>query len=390
MLGHAAYTASRLTGSLAAIRLEAPTAIVGLILSLNAIAPMFLSIAMGRWIDRVGTRMPMLAGSVAMCAGLLLPATMLSVPVLCASSVLMGLGFIVFHMCIQKLTGELADGAERVRNFGLLAVALSISGFSGPVIAGFIIDHAGEGASYAAAFGACALLVAAALALLKWHWRFDGRPVTVTRAGTGGRTLDLLRTPLMRRIFVAVTLLAAAWDVHMFLVPIQGSAIGLSASQIGMVLGAFSVATFVVRLSMPLFARRITEWQMVGGAQVVAALAYFAFPLVDSHYGMMALAFGLGLGIGMGHPAVMAMVQGATPPGRTGEAVGLRMMVANASQTFLPVLFGSAGSVLSAFLSGSMVFAPLFWGIALILAFGGYGALRPRPGEPSGPDRPGP
>lgn len=379
MLGHAAYTASRLTGSLAAIRLGAPTAVVGLILSLNAVAPMFLSIAMGRWIDRTGTRFPMLVGSVAMGCGLLLPALWLSVPALCASSVLTGLGFIVFHMCVQKLTGELADGAERVRNFGLLAVALSISGFSGPIIAGFIIDHAGEGASFAAAFGASSVMVGAALVLLKWHWRFDGRPVAIARSTAGGNAFELLRTPLMRRIFIAVTLLAAAWDVHMFLVPIQGSRIGLSASQIGMVLGAFSVATFVVRLGMPLFARRLTEWQMVGGAQAIAALAYFAFPLVDSHYGLMLLAFGLGLGIGLGHPAVMAMVQGATPRGRTGEAVGLRMMVANASQTFLPFLFGSVGSVLSTFLSGAMTFAPLFWGIALILALGGFSALRPRP-----------
>lgn len=379
MLGHAAYTASRLTTSLAAIRLDAPTAIVGLLLSLNAIAPMVLSIAMGRWIDRTGTRVPMLMGSVAMCVGLSVPSVMLSIPALCFSSVLMGLGFIIFHMCIQKLTGELADGAERVRNFGMLAVALSISGFSGPVIAGFIIDHAGEGASFAAAFGACTVMVAGALVLLKWHWRFDGKPHAIGQAASGGRTLDLLRTPLMRRIFIAVTLLAAAWDVHMFLVPIQGSTIGLTASQIGMVLGAFSVATFVVRLSMPIFARRMSEWQMVGGAQVIAAIAYFAFPLVESHYGLMLLAFGLGLGIGMGHPAVMAMVQGATPPGRTGEAVGLRMMVANASQTFLPLLFGSAGSVLSRFLSGSMTFAPLFWGIALILAIGGIGALRQPP-----------
>ena len=379
MLGHAAFTASRLTGSLAAIRLDAPTVVVGLLLSLYSVAPMLLSISMGRWIDRAGTRVPMLIGAVTMGLGLLAPALLLSVPALCVNSVLVGLGFIVFHMCIQKMTGELADGAERVRNFGLLAVALSISGFSGPIVAGFIIDHAGEGASFAAAFGVSSLMVGAALVLLKWRWRFDVRPVSVTPGAVGGRTLDLLRTPLMRRIFIAVTLLAAAWDVHMFLVPIQGSRIGLSASQIGMVLGAFSAATFVVRLAMPVFARRLTEWQMVGGAQAIAALVYFTFPMVGSHYGLMGLAFVLGLGIGLGHPAVMAMVQGATPPGRTGEAVGLRMMVANASQTFLPLLFGSVGSVLSTFLSGSMTFAPLFWGVALLLGLGGFSALRRAP-----------
>lgn len=376
MLGHAAFTASRLTGSLAAIRLEAPTVVVGLLLSLYSLAPMLLSIAMGRWIDRVGTRVPMLLGATTMGVGLLVPALLLSIAALCVNSVLVGLGFIVFHMCIQKMTGELAEGAERVRNFGLLAVALSVSGFSGPVIAGFIIDHAGEGATFAAAFAVSSVMVGAALALLKWRWRFDGRTVSVAPPAPGARAFDLLRTPLMRRIFIAVTLLAAAWDVHMFLVPIQGSRIGLSASQIGMVLGAFSAATFVVRLGMPIFVRHLSEWQMVGGAQAIAALVYFAFPLLDSHYGLMGLAFVLGLGIGLGHPAVMAMVQGATPAGRTGEAVGLRMMVANASQTVLPVLFGSAGSVLSVFLSGSMTFAPLFWGVALVLGFGGWSALR--------------
>jgi MFS family permease len=379
MLGHAAFTASRLTGSLAAIRLDAPTLVVGLLLSLYSVAPMLLSVSMGRWIDRIGTRVPMLLGAATMGLGLLLPALTLSVPVLCANSVLVGLGFIPFHMCVQKLTGELADGPARVRNFGLLAVALSVSGFLGPIVAGFIIDHAGEGASFAAAFAVASVMVAAALALLKWRWRFDGRTVSVAPPPVRASAFDLLATPVMRRIFVSVILLAAAWDVLMFLVPIQGSRIGLSASQIGMVLGAFSAATFAVRLGMPVFARLLTEWQMVGGALTIAALVYFAFPLFDSHYGLMTLSFVLGLGMGLGHPAVMAMVQTATPAGRTGEAVGLRMMVANGSQTFLPLLFGSAGSVLSAFLSGAMTFAPLFWGVALMLGLGGWSALRRRP-----------
>ena len=376
MLVHAAFTASRLTGSLAAIRIEAPTVVVGLLLSLYAVAPMLLSISLGRWIDRVGTRLPMLLGATVMTAGLLLPALALSVPMLCAGSVLVGLGFIPFHMCVQKLTGELADGPARVRNFGLLAVALSVSGFFGPVVAGFIIDHTSGGDGFAPAFAVAASLAVLALGLVKWLWRLDVRPAARAPSARPGRVFELLATPLMRRIFISVTLLAAAWDVLMFLVPIQGSRIGLSASQIGMVLGAFSAATFVVRLAMPIFARRLSEWQMVGGALGIASAVYFAFPLFESHYGLMGLAFLLGLGMGLGHPAVMAMVQGATPPGRTGEAVGLRMMVANGSQTFLPLLFGSAGTVLSAFLSGSMTFAPLFWGVAALLAYGGWSALR--------------
>jgi len=130
-------------------------------------------------------------------------------------------------------------------------------------------------------------------------------------------------------MYVAVVLISSAWDVLMFLVPIQGSKIGLSASEIGMVLGAFSAATFVVRVAMPLFIGRVTEWQMIGIVQAVAALVYLVFPLVGSHYGLIALAFVLGLGLGVGQPAVMSLLHRVAPPGRVGEAVGLRMTMIN-------------------------------------------------------------
>lgn len=374
-----------MTSSLAAIQLQAPTYVVGMLLSLYALLPMLLSVTIGRWIDRVGTRLPMLLGSGLVAVGFATPALWLSLDALYVNSVCVGLGFIAFHMCIQKLTGELADGPDRMRNFGVLSVGYSISGFSGPIIAGFMIDHAGAGSSFGASFGASTLLVVAAFALLKWHWRFDGRSMNVAQARSGqGKVIELLRTPQLRRLYIAVAMVSSAWDVLMFLVPIHGTKIGLSASQIGTVLGAFAAATFVVRMAIPLIVNRITEWQMIGIVQVVAAVVYLVFPLVTSHYGLMLLAFVLGLGLGVGQPAIMSLLHHVSPPGRVGEAVGLRMTLINTTQTVLPTVFGSAGSVLSLFFSGSMTFAPLFWGVAAMLGVGSINALRKRPDpEPS-------
>lgn len=374
-----------MTSSLAAIQLQAPTYVVGMLLSLYALLPMLLSVSIGRWIDRAGTRVPMLVGSGLVAIGFVTPALWLSLEALYINSVCAGLGFIAFHMCVQKLTGELADGPERMRNFGVLSVGYSISGFSGPIIAGFLIDHSGAGSSFGASFGAATLLVAAAFALLKWHWRFDGRSMSVAGAASGkGRIVELLRTPQLRRLYIAVAMVSSAWDVLMFLVPIHGSKIGLTASQIGTVLGAFAAATFVVRLAIPVIANRITEWQMIGIVHVVAAVVYLVFPLVTSHYGLMLLAFGLGLGLGVGQPAIMSLLHHVSPPGRVGEAVGLRMTLINTTQTVLPTVFGSAGSVLSLFFTGSMTFAPLFWGVAAMLGVGSFNALRRRPGpQPS-------
>lgn len=367
-----------MTSSLAAIQLKAPTYVVGLLLSLYALLPMLLSVTIGRWIDRVGTRLPMLLGSGLVAIGFATPAIWLSLEALYVNSVCVGLGFIGFHMCIQKLTGELADGPERMRNFGMLSVGYSISGFSGPIVAGFMIDHAGAGSSFGASFGASTVLVAAAFALLKWHWRFDGRSAPVGQAApVQGNVLELLRTPRLRRLYVAVVMVSSAWDVLMFLVPIHGSKIGLSASEIGTVLGAFAAATFVVRMALPLIVSRLTEWQMIGIVHVVAALVYTVFPLVTSHIGLMVLAAVLGLGLGVGQPAIMSLLHHESPPGRVGEAVGLRMTLINTTQTVLPTAFGSAGSVLSLFFTGSLTFAPLFWGVALMLGVGTVNALRP-------------
>jgi len=379
VISHTAFSMSRMTVSLAAIRLDAPTYMVGVLLSLYSLLPMLLSVSSGRWIDRIGTRAPMLWSAIALAIGFALPAFLQDLASLYANSVLVGTAFMLFHMSIQKLTGELAGGPARLRNFSLLAVGYSISAFVGPILAGFLIDHAGAGASFGVSFAAASVLIVLAYVLLKWRWTFSGRSIVPPgTAPARGRVLDLMREPVLRRLYVSVVMTSMAWDMLLFMFPIQGSKIGLSASQIGIVLGAFSAATFVVRMAMPLIARRFTEWQLIGGVQAVASVVYLVFPLVTSHWGLIALSFTLGLGLGVGQPTVMALLHRVSPPGRVGEAVGLRMTLINGTQTVLPTAFGSAGSALSSVLTGSLTFAPIFWGVALLVGAGSVFTLRTR------------
>ncbi len=50
------------------------------------------------------------------------------------------------------------------------------------------------------------------------------------------RVVDLLRHRQLRPVFITSGLLAAAWDMFTFAIPIYGSSIDLSASSIGLVL----------------------------------------------------------------------------------------------------------------------------------------------------------
>jgi hypothetical protein len=65
---------------------------------------------------------------------------------------------------------------------------------------------------------------------------------------------------------------------------------------------------------------------------------------------------------------VMSLLHDSTPEGRVGEAVGLRSMLMNTSQTGLPLFFGILGSALG--------MTPVFWTLAVLQVAGGEAIRR--------------
>ncbi|MCG3102236.1 hypothetical protein MAQ58_22815, partial [Enterobacter sp. DRP3] len=90
---------------------------------------------------------------------------------------------------------------------------------------------------------------------------------------------ELLAVPALRRILMVNTILSGAWDTHLFVVPIFGVAIGLSATTIGVILASFAAATFIIRLVLPLIQRRVRSWTLVRVAMATAAIDFMLYPL---------------------------------------------------------------------------------------------------------------
>jgi MFS family permease len=65
--------ASRILVSLFAINLGAEQYVIGLMIALYALFPALLAVYSGRLSDRIGPRIPMIAGSAGLVAGLLIP-----------------------------------------------------------------------------------------------------------------------------------------------------------------------------------------------------------------------------------------------------------------------------------------------------------------------------
>jgi predicted MFS family arabinose efflux permease len=366
VFAHTAFNGSRVTVSLYALSLQSSPLTVGALVSLYSVLPMFLSVIAGKMIDRVGVGKPLLWASVAIAMGVGLPAAVPGLLPLYLACTVIGLAFMFFHIAVQNAVGALSRPEDRAVNFSWLALGFSISGFLGPTTAGLAIDHAGYRATFAI-LAASAVVPALTFAIARPRF---ARGHAGKSQGRGVR--DLLGIAELRRVFLVTGILAMAWDLFFFVMPIYGTTIGLSASTIGVILGSFAAATFLVRLVLPWFARRVREWQVVTATMFIACAAYSLFPMVRTVPLIAAIAFLLGLGLGASQPGLMSLIQQSTPEGRLGEALGVRTTVMNMSHTVLPLFFGVIGTALG--------MGPVFWSMALCLGVGGVFAGRRRKG----------
>ncbi len=365
LLNHTGFSGSRVLMSLYALYLGADQLVIGIIMALYALCPMLLAVHAGKIVDRVGPRLPMLIGTSGVMIGLLLPFFFPGLATLYVSALVMGTAYQFFFVAVQGTAGAIGAAAGRVRNYTILSIGFSLAIFFGPMIAGFSIDYLG----YLAAFITLAVFTVPAVLLL---WL---RPGLLPKAAAGaaqeqqGRSaFDLLRLPRLRNTFIASGLLSAAWDLYQFYFPIYGNAIGLSASVIGLVMGAFAAAVFVVRIALPHLTRRLTEFEILVYAIAVAGASFLLFPLFEQPFLLAAVSFLLGLGVGCGQPISGALIYHLSPGGRAAEGAGMRVMFNNFAQVVVPLLFGGVGTALGS--------GPVFVSFSALLLSGSYYSFR--------------
>jgi predicted MFS family arabinose efflux permease len=179
---------------------------------------------------------------------------------------------------------------------------------------------------------------------------------------------ELLASPALRRLLVVNWVLASAWDVHTFLVPILGHERGFSASAIGLVLGVFAACVAAVRVVIPMLAHRLREAQVLVAAMLWTAGVLALYPFVHAAWLMGLLAGMLGLSLGAVQPMIMTSLHQITPRDRHGEAIALRSMVIHVSSALMPMAFGVAGAIVGA--NG------LFWMMGALVGAGSLPARR--------------
>lgn len=356
-LSQVGFSGSRVAVSLHALELTANPFAIGVVIALYSLCPMLLSIVIGRFADRVPARLPVILGSAAMTAALILPFMFHGLGVLCVTAFVLGLAHQVFSIPLEAIVGGIDGAKNRARNYAFITMGWSAANFFGPLIAGFTIDYVGQLQVYLV----LAALTAVPIVILLLNPDLLPRAAAVhAEAATRGSVLDLWRTPSVRMTIIAAGVVGSAQDLFQFYLPIYGHSIGLSASAIGTILGTVFGAAFVIRGILPLLVKKLREATILICAMFIAAVAYTLLPFFASAYALGAIAFLLGLGVGCAQPMTMSLLYVLTPEGRIAESFGLQKTVRNATHLVVPIVFGSVGAafgVTAVFISNSVILA---------------------------------
>lgn len=351
---HACMAVTRVAASLWTLKQGFGEWTVGVLLSLFAIAPIALSLWAGRLADKHGFHRPVGLGVTLAFTGAVVALAGQSLWTIAFSCLLCGGAVSVAAVALQREAGLMADEpSELKRIFSWVALGPALSNALAPVAAGLLIDHI----SFRAAFVLALLLPLLAWGLAQKVPRHPPKPPS--HASKTRPAWDLLKRPALRNLLLLNVVLSACWDAHSFVVPVVGHAKGLSASEIGLVLGAFAVAATFVRLAIVRFARHLDELKAVRSAMLLATLMLLVYAWLPGTAGMMAGSAVLGLALGSVQPMVLALLHQVTPADRQGQALGLRMLVVNSATVAMPVGFG--------FLAAATVVAAPMWLMASLL-----------------------
>ncbi len=365
VLNHIAFGGSRVVVSLFALESGATQMQVGFLMALYALCPMLFAIAIGRLADRVGPRLPMLLGSAGLGIALLLNVLWPTLTMLYIASFLLGSSFHFFFVTVTGVAGGIGGAENRSRNYAIVSLGFSGAGFIGPLIAGFSIDYLGHLKTFMIL---AAFTIIPVLMLLRNPGFLPG--AAKSSGAPSGGAMELWRSPRLRNTFIASGFISAGWDLFNFYMPVYGHGIGLSASAIGIILGTFALATFVIRAVLPWLIKRTSEVQILIYAIFVAAFAFTLFPFFEHPVALGAVAFLLGLGVGCGQPMSMSLIYALAPKGRASEAAGVRVTVNNFTHLVIPLLFGTIGTAFG--------YAPVWLANSALLSIGGWLVRRSR------------
>ena len=364
VLQQSSLSASRMVLTLSALQLDAPALVVGALVALFSFFPATLAVVAGRLVDRYGARWFLAASAAGSALGMCLPIALPSLASVLIAGALAGLSMVFYNVSLQSLTGLWSTPGTRGRNFSTYSMMTAAGGLIGPVIGGFAVDHFGYSIACAIA-GVLTLLTVVMLLLRRGNLEPASQRAVAPRGSIPLReTLAMLRDPMVRHTITTGCLLNSGMNIYVAYMPVYAHGLGMSGAAIGLILSSQAAAAFVARALLPRSLLWLKEEGVLVLAFVLGAASLVLLPLLHAPVMLGLLSFIFGLGMGNGQPIVTMLTFQNSPPGRSGEGVGLKVTANHLTNMVSPLLFGGIATAVG--------LLPMFWVNGLLMAAGAW------------------
>ena len=353
----------RPTTAYRAIELDVPAAGLGLLSASFALVPLVLALPSGQFVDRIGEKRVMLAGSAIFSLGAILFIVVGgSVAGLVVGSIALGTGQLCLVVGQQALVANTAGAGQYDTAFGHYTFAASLGQMLGPAM--ILLFGGGKTIPDTSRIfvGSTVLVILLLVCTFLLHDapRHQREAAVLER---GVRTL--LRIPGLTRAVLASGVVLAAIDITLVYLPALGAERGLAAGVIGALLAVRAASSMVARF----FLGRLSAW---AGRQRLLLISVFltALTLVLASLPLplallVVVVTLLGLGLGVGPPLTMSWVAEAAPAGLRGRAIALRITGNRVGQVLVPSSIG--------LIAGGLGAAGVLWMTSAALVAVGFG-----------------
>lgn len=323
-----------------ALELGADAALVGLVGSSFAVAPLIFAIVMGKWVDRGRDGTALLVGSsLAMLISIALIAVE-SLVFLFIAMPLLGIGHLFAMLGGQTMIAHRSADKRYERNFGLLTFYASVGHAVGPFVGGALADRGGvEVEEISALVFAVVLFILAALSVIPLARRSTIIKQVESLSGSAVRRVLSVKG-YKSAIFVAGSSTAVV-DVILIFLPVLGRELGFGSTQIGILLAIRALASMGVRVVLGRISDRYGMKFILNGGALVTMVGTIALAFI-ADFTVLAIAIAItGFAMGIGQPATMAWVSRISHPEHRGLAISIRLTSNRFGQVIVPAIAGA-------------------------------------------------
>ena len=302
-----------------AASLGAGPAQVGLINGAFMVTAGLLSVPAGLVVDRLGQKLPAVAGIAALALSSLLITQCRQPAQMAAVYVLFGAGMAAFSPAMLALVAETVPANRTGQAYGWYTTATYLAMALGPAAGGYLAHTVGLRQVFFISGGLLALVVLQALFTL---------PRSAPRHRTEIHTIlassaQLLHNRTLTGCLVATFGSSVGFGVFLPFLPLFATSLGHDPARVGLVFAAQALTNVLCRIPIGRLADRVDRRRIVAAGLVCLALGLATMGQATHISAMVGCAVLLGIGMALTYTAIGALIADGVPAVQRGLAMGM-------------------------------------------------------------------